>query len=179
MTGLHRLERSSTQPAVGRDVEAWCAKCGRAMEHTIVAMVGIEVVQVRCRTCGGTHKYKTLREAARSTSSEPRSSSRSTDEGESESRAEKASRSSSAAARTPKPKAEAPEARAARLIYARLMAQRDRSGATPYAISLEPTAGQLLEHKNFGYGIVDEVMTDKARILFEDGYRTLIIGRSV
>lgn len=179
MTGLHRLERSSTQPAVGRDVEAWCSKCGRAMEHTIVAMVGIEVVQVRCRTCGGTHKYKTLREAARAGASEPRSSVRSADEQDAEPRAEKAARSSAAAPRAAKPKAEAPEARAARLIYARLMAQRDRSGATPYAISLEPAAGQLLEHKQFGYGIVDEVMADKARILFEDGYRTLIIGRSV
>lgn len=157
-------------------MEAWCAKCGRAMEHTIVAMVGIEVVQVRCRTCGGTHKYKTLREAARSTPA-PRSSSSAARDSDDQPQTERSSRASAASARVAKPKPEAPEARAARLIYARLMAQRDRSSATPYAISLEPAAGQLLEHKQFGYGIVDEVMSDKARILFEDGYRTLIIGR--
>ncbi len=170
MTGLHRLERSSTEPAVGRDVEAWCAKCGRAMEHTIVAMVGIEVIQVRCRTCGGTHKYKTVREVARA-EAEPRTAS--------EGRAEKARASSGEkAARAPaKPKAEPTEVRAARVVYQRLMAQRDRDTAVAYAVTLEPTAGQVIDHKQFGYGVVDEVLLNKARILFADGYRTLVVGR--
>lgn len=146
------------------------------MEHTIVAMVGIEVVQVRCRTCGGTHKYKTLREAARATPSEPRTAARAMDDSDVEDRGERSARGA-AAPRPAKPKAEAPEARAARLMYARQMAQRDLSTAVAYTVRIEPAAGQLIEHKQFGYGIVEEVMTDKARILFEDGYRTLIIAR--
>lgn len=169
MTGLHRLERSSTEPAVGRDVEAWCAKCGRAMEHTIVAMVGIEVIQVRCRTCGGTHKYKTVREVARA-EAEPRAAS--------EGRTEKTRASGEKAPRAAaKPKAEPTEVRAARVVYQRLMAQRDRDSAVAYAVTLEPTAGQVVDHKQFGYGVVDEVLLNKARILFADGYRTLVVGR--
>ena len=45
--------------------------------------------------------------------------------------------------------------------------------------TLEPSAGQLIDHKQFGYGVVDEVLLNKARILFADGYRTLVVGRTL
>ncbi len=160
MTGIHRLARDATQPAVGRDVEAWCSKCGRVLEHIIVAMVGLEVVQVRCRTCSGTHKYKTAREVAKA-SAEPKR--------------ERAPRT--ATARSVAPKEDPVEVRAARLVWQRSMAQLDRATAAAYAPALQPEIGQLLDHKTFGYGIVEHVGDGKARVLFETGYKLLAVGR--
>ncbi len=161
MTGIHRLARDATQPAVGRDVEAWCSKCGRVLEHIIVAMVGLEVVQVRCRTCAGTHKYKTAREVAKA-SAEPKRE-----------RAPKSTKTRAAAAAKEDPI----EIRAARLVWQRSMAQLDRAKATGYAPTLHPEPGLLLDHATFGFGIVESVGIGKARVLFENGYKLLAVGR--
>lgn len=42
---------------VGRDIDGWCTRCKMDLAHTIVAMVGIKVVQARCNTCSSVHKY--------------------------------------------------------------------------------------------------------------------------
>ena len=178
MPGIHRRALATAQPAVGRDAEAWCAKCGFALEHMIVAMVGTQIVQVRCRTCGGTHKYKTNREVAEA--------------GASPAAARKAARAEAGAAkspgaaktpgapkapRAPKPAVESAEARSARLLWQRKMALLDRARATPYAISIVPMLGELLDHATFGFGIVEHAVDGKIQVLFEQGYKVLIFGR--
>ncbi len=55
---LHRLRKSDTVPAVGRDIDAWCTRCKLDLGHVITAMSGDTVVQVRCNTCGSVHRYK-------------------------------------------------------------------------------------------------------------------------
>jgi len=43
---------------LGDIVEDYCTRCKLSLDHSIVAMNGEEVLQVRCRTCNGEHKYR-------------------------------------------------------------------------------------------------------------------------
>jgi hypothetical protein len=47
-------------PAVGKDIESICGKCGDVW-HVVVAKVGEQVVKVQCKECGGVHRYRPLR----------------------------------------------------------------------------------------------------------------------
>jgi len=44
--------------AAGESIVSTCTKCKLNLDHTIVAMDGIVIVKVKCRTCGSTHKYR-------------------------------------------------------------------------------------------------------------------------
>ncbi len=44
--------------AAGDNIASWCTKCKLNLDHTIVAMEGEQVVKVKCRTCGSTHKFR-------------------------------------------------------------------------------------------------------------------------
>ena len=43
---------------VGDYIDAYCSRCKRVMDHTIVSMEGNEVSRVRCRTCDYEHAYR-------------------------------------------------------------------------------------------------------------------------
>jgi len=43
---------------LGDTIEDYCSRCKLSMDHSIVAMGGEEVLQVRCRTCNSEHKYR-------------------------------------------------------------------------------------------------------------------------
>jgi len=45
-------------PGVGREIDSWCGPCKDMKTHTIVAMVGEEVKQVLCETCGARHGFR-------------------------------------------------------------------------------------------------------------------------
>ncbi len=166
MSSLHRLSRNSAQPAVGRDVEAWCQPCGLALTHTILAMVGLEIAKVKCNTCAAEHKYKSAREAAvaAKTPKEPK--------GE-----RKAAAPKKTTEKAPKVTDSLDVNRSVRLLYQRAMADRDRAQAVPYAATMTPRPGQLVDHKLFNVGIVDAVFEGKSRFLFEVGYKVLVTGR--
>jgi hypothetical protein len=167
MSGPHRRRPEDTLPAVGRDIEAWCSKCARAMEHVILAMAGHQILQVRCRTCGGTHRFKTTAEVAQGSAPKRKAVAA----------APRPATTSAARTAAPRPAAEPLELRAARELWRRWMAERDRATAVRYHIGLSPTTGTLLDHGQFGYGVVESLLDGKARVLFEDGYRILVIGR--
>ena len=44
---------------VGREVDAWCGKCGQQTTHNIVALVGETPKQVLCQVCSSRHAYRT------------------------------------------------------------------------------------------------------------------------
>lgn len=44
--------------AAGDNIASWCTKCKLNLDHTIVAMESEQVVKVKCRTCGSTHKFR-------------------------------------------------------------------------------------------------------------------------
>jgi hypothetical protein len=43
---------------VGGEVDSFCTKCKLHLAHTVLAMVGIKIVRVRCNTCGGDHAFR-------------------------------------------------------------------------------------------------------------------------
>jgi NMD protein affecting ribosome stability and mRNA decay len=51
------------QIAAGKNIEAYCTKCRLNLDHTIMAMIGETIAKVRCKTCGGAHKFKNPAEA--------------------------------------------------------------------------------------------------------------------
>ena len=135
-----------------------------ALTHMIVAMVGTEVVRVRCNTCGSEHKHKSEREVAQQVKP----------------KAERKTTGTTVRSGGTKASAKAPPAdanRAARQLFQRAMGERDRATATVYAPSMLPRLGQLVDHKAFGYGIVDAMFDGKTRFLFELGYKILVTGR--
>jgi hypothetical protein len=42
----------------GENIASYCTKCKLNLDHTVVAMEGEQVVKVKCRTCGSTHKFR-------------------------------------------------------------------------------------------------------------------------
>jgi hypothetical protein len=43
---------------LGDYIDDHCSRCKRSTDHSVVAMVGEEVVKVMCRTCNSEHKYR-------------------------------------------------------------------------------------------------------------------------
>lgn len=43
---------------LGDDIDDYCVKCKRVMNHAVVSLVGEEPAKVRCRTCHQDHDYR-------------------------------------------------------------------------------------------------------------------------
>lgn len=43
---------------LGDDIDDFCVKCKRVMNHAIVSMVGDQPAKVRCKTCYSDHDYR-------------------------------------------------------------------------------------------------------------------------
>ena len=43
---------------LGDDIDDHCSSCKRTTDHSIVSLVGEEVLRTRCRTCNSEHKYR-------------------------------------------------------------------------------------------------------------------------
>lgn len=131
--------------AVGREVEAWCGKCGDLKTHNVVAMVGVEPKQVLCQACGSRHAYRT--EPARK---------RAGDGGDAESGATSSRRS-------------APDPEAARRMEAtRVLA--DEIARAPLIRAFDPKerykAGEIISHPTYGPGKVENVLRSSLLVRF-------------
>ena len=43
---------------LGDDIDDYCVKCKRVMNHSVVSLVNDEPAKVRCRTCHSDHDYR-------------------------------------------------------------------------------------------------------------------------
>ncbi len=43
---------------LGDYIDDYCTRCKRSTDHSIVSMMGEEVLKTRCRTCDSEHKYR-------------------------------------------------------------------------------------------------------------------------
>lgn len=43
---------------LGDDIDDHCSRCKRTTDHSVVSMMGDEVLVTRCRTCNSEHKYR-------------------------------------------------------------------------------------------------------------------------
>jgi len=46
------------EPRLGDDIDDFCVRCKRVMNHNIVSVVGGKPAKVRCRTCHSDHDYR-------------------------------------------------------------------------------------------------------------------------
>lgn len=58
------LSSRTMSASVGVDIEALCSKCGDVW-HVVVAMVGDTIAKVQCKECGGYHRYRSGKAAAK------------------------------------------------------------------------------------------------------------------
>lgn len=157
-------------PKVGGDVDAFCSRCGMDLAHTVVAMVGSKVVQARCNTCGAFHRYKAPKSAPKGRAT------RSTDSAQ--------LRPSGPGARgmTGRGSGEGAAARKASSWEMRWNEQVNQAGDAPvhpYRMTETFAKGQLVQHPRFGLGVVQQTTgADKVEILFREGLRTLVMGRT-
>src|SRR5436190_12097992 len=43
---------------VGGELDAWCTRCERDLNHVVVSKLNGQVKRVECRTCGGQHVFR-------------------------------------------------------------------------------------------------------------------------
>jgi ribosomal protein L44E len=43
---------------LGDDIDDHCSSCKRTTDHSVVSMMGEQVLRTRCRTCNSEHKYR-------------------------------------------------------------------------------------------------------------------------
>ncbi len=46
------------EPRLGDDIDDFCVRCKRIMNHSVVSVVNGEPAKVRCRTCHSDHDYR-------------------------------------------------------------------------------------------------------------------------
>jgi hypothetical protein len=142
------------QVSAGSNIETRCTRCREVLNHTIVAMVGEQIVRVECNTCHGTHNYhpvKTPKEPAiaRSVQKKPV---------------------------TPR-KAKIDPVVAERAEWAELQPNMNPEKAIPYDMNRAYRVKNLLLHPFFGLGIVQLVMPpNKIDVLFKEGKKRLRCG---
>jgi hypothetical protein len=122
------------------------------LNHRVVAMVGGDVKRVLCLTCNKQHNYRA-----------PRSTTLVASPGKS---------SSGGQSRQPR-------TTAGQRDWQALVGDKESADFSPYSMSSTYTAGQLVSHPKFGRGYVREALDGtKVAIIFREGARTLIHGRS-
>jgi hypothetical protein len=46
------------EPRLGDDIDDYCVRCKRVMNHSVVSVINGEPAKVRCRTCHSDHDYR-------------------------------------------------------------------------------------------------------------------------
>lgn len=132
--------------AVGADVEALCAKCGDVW-HVVVAKVGVQIVKVQCKQCGGYHRYKSPHGATK------------------EAKMPSATR--------PAKEPRAPKAPVERFEKPAVAADLSKPVKT-YRASEKFEVGDRVEHPSFGQGVVEVSEPGKVTVFFATGRRVLV-----
>lgn len=135
----------------GSEIDAWCTSCRLTLNHRIVAMVGGNAKRVLCLTCNKQHNF----------------------------RRPKAAGATTAVGKAPKKPTGAPKVTVAAREWQANVGDRDSAEFLPYSIHTTFETGQLVAHPKFGSGYVKETLaSQKLCVLFKDGPRTLVHGRT-
>lgn len=140
--------------SVGDIIDSRCTRCRMVTNHVIVAMVGKEVVKVKCNTCDGMHKYHSPKE--KKTAETAAASRRST------------------ASPAPGSRKAATAARVQQEEWVDFARTANASASVPYDMNARYKVGVLVSHPTFGIGVVKELIKpNKVDILFQDGLKRL------
>ncbi len=137
---------------VGSNIDSWCTKCKLLLAHTIEAVAQNVIKRVQCNTCRGKHQFK---------EHEP---------------GQQVKKTSSASA--PKKSDKPSKAKSKPQDFSRLVRNRGLDVALPYSIRKQFTRGDLINHVQFGMGVVvDQKDAQKIEVLFETGPKILVHAR--
>lgn len=158
--------------AVGSIIESICGKCNDVMGHTIMAMVGNEIIKVECRVCKSVHRYRPPARAGGGRAGVTMKKGRD---------AAPAASGQTPASQTARPAAPKSAARKPAAVMAAAerwrQAVRSHEGETPrrYAMADSFAAGDFIDHPSFGLGEVAAVVSpDKMDVVFECGVKRLL-----
>lgn len=162
---------------VGSIVESICGKCNDVMGHTIMAMVGSDIIKVECRVCKSQHKYRPPTRTAGGKSTVTMKRGR---DGEPASSRQSAI-SDASRPLAPKPKKKSTAQLAAQESFESwqaAMRQNEEATPRPYAMSAQFAPGELIQHPTFGIGFVKgTIPPDKMDVLFEVGLKRLLCNK--
>ncbi len=139
---------------VGKNIDAFCTRCGLTLAHIVLYEVGGAVQGVKCKTCGAEHRYRGPKPGRQRDIAAERRGAR-----------------------------EAPRAlRPVRPADARLWEQRNAVAAQDavvwdFHLTERYEKGDVISHPQFGRGFVDTVTSDSMEVLFREGRKTLAMNR--
>jgi hypothetical protein len=148
----------------GDDVEAWCTRCRRNLNHRVVAVLGTNIQKVQCLTCGGEHKYYPPKDVG------PKS------------RAVKVKETAKAGSTTRQSRSASVNKSAAKAEseWSTFMTEMP-SDSVPlsYATSATYSKGEYIDHPVFGIGrVLNIVGVEKIEVIFKEGRKILLFKRS-
>ena len=160
--------------SVGSIVESICGKCNDVMGHTIMAMVGSEIVKVECRVCKSQHRYRApVRTAGGKTTVTMKKGRDGNPVASRQSAVTQVSRPSS-----PKAPRKISSAIASMEVWQGMLRKRSDETPRPYAMAEAFASGDFLQHPTFGFGFVTGVVPpDKMDVLFETGTKRLLCNK--
>jgi hypothetical protein len=147
----------------GDDVEAWCTRCRRNLNHRVVAVVRTSIQKVQCLTCGGEHKYYPPKDVGL------KSGDINVREGAKTKSATKQSKTSAVNKSAAKAESE----------WSTFMAEMAPDTVPlSYATSGTYAKGDYMDHPVFGIGrVLSIVGVEKIEVIFKEGRKILIFNR--
>ena len=142
-------------PLVGKNIDAFCSRCGFTLAHIVLYEMGGAVRGVQCRTCGAQHRYRGP--APEKKPFVP------------------AVRQNGAGAAAPRPNVVRPAD--SRQWEARNAAMTPDAVVWDYKWTERYEKGDAIAHPRFGRGFIESVTTDDMEVLFREGRKRMTMNR--
>ncbi len=130
--------------SVGEEIDSYCTKCRLNLGHIITAMVGGNIIRVKCNTCGNEHRYRGMDTIGKL----------------------RAVRSSGPARKKPSVVV------SAQAVWETCIAGA-KGPEVPYDMAASFNCGDIIVHTLFGKGVVRKIHYRKCEVLFKDRERLL------
>jgi hypothetical protein len=135
-------------PAVARNINLPCKKCGVERFHVVVAHTNATTAKVKCEVCGASRTFKLPKEKVKKTST---------------------------GAKKPAVKKSAAVDHAA--VWHELKTQIGTDKILPYNMKAKFSLANAIEHPKFGLGFVTGATPDRIDVAFQEGGRALVHNR--
>ena len=139
---------------VGKNIDAFCSRCGLTLAHIVLYEVAGAVQGVKCKTCKAEHRYHGQKPGTQKNIAAER-------------------RGARAPGKTPQP---------VRPADARLWEQRNAAAAPDavvwdYLLTEGYEKGDVISHPQFGRGFVEKISADSMEVIFREGRKSLAMNR--
>lgn len=136
-------------PAVARNINMPCKKCGVDRYFVVVAHTTATSAKCKCEVCGATKTFKLTKP--------------------------KAAKAPKAPGAKKTPKTREPDHAA---IWNELKTQIGVDNVVPYSMKSKFALANAIQHPKFGIGFVTNATNEKVDVAFEDGGRALVHNRN-